>query len=245
MKNEPLSFDNVWSDPISVISSEVIELYIAYNPNLSVTLISKDNKFQFPKNAAIAQFPQYEVYKTLLSGLSISVADDMEDEISISQKANDVFQLTLKFTSSKDITFRYINWVEYISYENNHLDDYLNQNLYNNLSILNMNDQISYAFTSRLIEYLSNNVITSVDKFSKNIENISKKLLIPGSRLYKNIKLNGTWDNYKRIQAFELTNKYAEEFNYTPFKDINGFIDKNTELALHNFKAYSDLKIKE
>ena len=101
---------------------------------------------------------------------------------------------------------------------------YLNSYLYSNLSLLKFNNQISYAFSGRLIEYLLNNVIASNEVISKNIKRVQSKLDPNNS--------NGIWDDNLRIKSFEKIVKRSQELVRQIPLDVNGFIDKDSEALI-------------
>ena len=45
------------------------------------------------------------------------------------------------------------------------------------------------------------------------------------------------WNDYMRIEAFDIANKYKEKINQINCRDINGFVDKDTEAALIRYAA--------
>lgn len=89
----------------------------------------------------------------------------------------------------------------------------------------------NYAFCSRLIEYLLNNVITSQDKISENILRVQeycsslKNLQQNGSR-YTLPYTKGIWDNQLRKYIYDLVTNNPK---YPIITDINGFVDKDSE----------------
>ena len=105
----------------------------------------------------------------------------------------------------------------------------LNDLLLTNLSLMQMNNKVSYAFTGRLIEYLLLNVIHSDDEIFDNIKYIQE--LVESYNYAYSItsphreKIYGTFDNYLRAYLYESfinSNKCRR-------LDINGFVDKDTE----------------
>ena len=153
-----------------------------------------------------------------------------------------IYSLLIKPTSNLNVKFNYIDWIELEVLHEADIQTYLNKYLHNNLSLLFINDNVSYAFISRLIEYLSNNVISHTNQFGKNIITIQNQLKQPTTRYEKDIKIDATWNDYMRIQAFEFANNYKDEINQLACRDINGFIDKDTEAALPKYKAILNSK---
>lgn len=93
--------------------------------------------------------------------------------------------------------------------------------LRSDLSLLQLNDSVSYPFSDRLIEYLLLNVITDRDEFHNDIEDIQSKYISN----YKDSKLLGIWDNilrYKIYMDFSRNKKISQ-------LDITGFVDKDVE----------------
>lgn len=103
---------------------------------------------------------------------------------------------------------------------------YLNKYMISDLSLLSMNRSVNYAFSSRLVEYLSNNVITSSEKLSKNIELIQRGLNRgPGN-------IDGLWDDELRVQTFEKVRQFINTYRRENILDSNGFADKDIEKIL-------------
>ena len=115
------------------------------------------------------------------------------------------------------------------------------------LTLLMINDGVSYAFSNRLIEYLLDNVITPIDDIFENVERIqlyanqlpnyikTDEFFEPyeiNQKGYYNNLLNlyyeghqsGTWDDFLRV--FLYRNYMLENENS---RDINGYVDKNVE----------------
>lgn len=99
---------------------------------------------------------------------------------------------------------------------------YLNEILINKLSLLRLNDGVTYPFSDRLIEYLLENVITDRDSIGQNIKNVQQKL---------GIVIDGAWTNLIR---YKLYNQYVQtDNNIEP--DIMGFVDKDVEKFLRRW----------
>ena len=99
------------------------------------------------------------------------------------------------------------------------------------LQLMQFNDGNSYAFSNRLIEYLLDNVITSEDEITQNIERVqlyaselNKNTLVIDKEKNYNYSFKGVWDNSLRAYIYR---------NYTHTRnknlDINGFVDKDIE----------------
>ena len=89
------------------------------------------------------------------------------------------------------------------------------------LSLARFNDQVTYAFSDRLIEYLLLNAITGEDEFSEDIIRVQSW---KGLKYDKN-KVLGIWDDTTR---YMLYNQYMATPNVEHL-DINGFVDKDIE----------------
>ena len=103
--------------------------------------------------------------------------------------------------------------------------EYLNSYLYTNLSLLRLNDTNTYAFTSRLIEYLCNNVITSSEKLQNNIKLIQ-------SSVYSEGVADGIYTDSLRLDIFNTVNEFINQYSRSNIVDMNGFVDKDTESIL-------------
>lgn len=108
-----------------------------------------------------------------------------------------------------------------VQYMNSLSSDQINQYLLSNLSLLMMNDKVSYPFADRLIEYLLENVINNRDEIGEDIVRIRQKL--NGNVVYDpNIT---AWDEYLRKTLYDL---YMSS-TFTTKVDISGFVDKDVE----------------
>lgn len=124
-----------------------------------------------------------------------------------------------------DSTYGYDLWeLDSKIYKNtNQYVRYLNQNLYSNLNLLYINNSNTYAFTSRLIEYLSQMVICSNDPISKNIRRVQESL---------GIATDGLWNDNLRTEIFDRVLDKSIQLNKNVPRDINGFLDKDSEFLL-------------
>lgn len=116
--------------------------------------------------------------------------------------------------------------------------NYLDNNLISPLSLLQMPGSEVIAFSDRLIEYLTQNVITNVDDIS---ENIARTQAYCSSIICKQKNgsqytlpyTKGIWDDSLRLFIYDLM-KQAKNNLHTPltatgYLDITGFVDKDSE----------------
>lgn len=124
-----------------------------------------------------------------------------------------------------DATYGYDLWeLDSKIYKNtNQYVRYLNQNLYSNLNLLYINNSNTYAFTSRLIEYLSQMVICSNDPISKNIRRVQESL---------EVATDGLWKDDLRTEIFDRVLDKSVQLNRNVPRDMNGFLDKDSEFLL-------------
>lgn len=103
----------------------------------------------------------------------------------------------------------------------------LNDLLVSNLSLLKSNTEDVYAFSSRLLEYLSNNVIGRLEIYDKNIERVQSALFPDSVSRDK-----GTWSDSLRVDIY---NKYTQDDKINPIykTDVLGYVDKDIEKYLH------------
>ena len=99
------------------------------------------------------------------------------------------------------------------------------------LSLLQMNDGVSYAFSNRLIEYLLDNVITPVDEIFQNISRVQTYVSELSKYLGDNAfccnyipMLKGEWDDLLRVCTY---NDYINSRERS--LDINGYVEKSIE----------------
>ena len=111
-----------------------------------------------------------------------------------------------------------------------------NQTLLSDLSLTQIAGSVSYAFSDRLIEYLTYNVITDEETITQNISRVQQY----ASSLI-NAKLNYTepfnmlsstpdvWDTKLQTYLFNL----AKESKYIQNKlDLTGYVDKDVEQVI-------------
>lgn len=100
-------------------------------------------------------------------------------------------------------------------------DNEKNALMISELSLARFNDQTTYAFSDRLIEYLLLNAITGEDEFSEDIIRVQQWPGLQGDRS----RVLGIWDDMTRYTLFT---KYMALQNVDHL-DINGFVDKDIE----------------
>ncbi|MGM9544279.1 MAG: hypothetical protein ACI3T9_04785 [Romboutsia timonensis] len=106
--------------------------------------------------------------------------------------------------------------------------------LLSDLSLIQISDGKSYAFSNRLIEYLTYNVITSDDSINQNISriqtyaasNINAK--VNGS-VFRSLSSKGIWDKELQKYLFDLTlnSRYVDNK-----LDLTGYVDKDVEQVI-------------
>lgn len=89
------------------------------------------------------------------------------------------------------------------------------------LSLLRFNSKSSYAFSNRLIEYLTLNVINHLDDIDQNIIRVQEA----NNLYYLPDVSRGAWSDYMRAYYFNKMMK----INKVQHIDLTGFIDKDTE----------------
>lgn len=104
----------------------------------------------------------------------------------------------------------------------------LNNILLSDLQLQRLSTGESYAFSTRLIEYLLDNVITSEDQFDGDIRRVQK--VLREDNMLINTGYQGVWDRSIRSALFR---KYISSSKTTgrsrSINDINGFVDKDVE----------------
>ena len=128
----------------------------------------------------------------------------------------------------KDIIVDFDNGEEIISNED------LNKLLTSIPALTRVLNNKTYAFSDRLLEYLLTNVITKDDIYLKDISNIQNRVSsLDFQKAFNQNKYDrndslGVWSNSLRKYIYDtMLNK-----RYPSFIDINGFIDKETEVDL-------------
>lgn len=111
-----------------------------------------------------------------------------------------------------------------------------------NLSLLSMSGNVSFAFSSRLIEGLLLNIISHIDTSSVNIERVQRALFIYDPEYRKQINNKnvvwGVWD--KNIRPAILRIIAAQESD-TYFRDQDGYINKDIEKFLFTKGVYKEI----
>lgn len=102
------------------------------------------------------------------------------------------------------------------------------------LGLLQLSTGDDYAFSNRLIEYLTQNVINPLDSFSKDIERVQKyasssECLQKNRKRYRGYYVKGVWDDSLRKFLFDLT-KNSNVLSQSV--DLTGYVDKDTELVV-------------
>ena len=151
----------------------------------------------------------------------------INNTLSLNFKNNSLLDYTIISNPDykNDATYGYDLWeLDSKIYKNtNQYVRYLNQNLYSNLNLLYINNSNTYAFTSRLIEYLSQMVICSNDPISKNIRRVQESL---------GVATDGLWKDSLRTEIFDRVLDKSVQLNKNIPRDINGFLDKDSEFLL-------------
>lgn len=132
-------------------------------------------------------------------------------------------------------------WDKQINNLDPNTKDDLSNILISPLSLLQMPGSEVIAFSDRLIEYLTQNVITDVDDIS---ENIARTQAYCSSIICKQKNgsqytlpyTKGIWDDSLRLFIYDLM-KQAKNNLYTPltatgYLDITGFVDKDSETII-------------
>lgn len=132
-------------------------------------------------------------------------------------------------------------WDKQINILDPNTKNYINDVLISPLSLLQMPGSEVIAFSDRLIEYLTQNVITNVDDISENIirtqtycaSTICKQ---KNGDQYTLPYTKGIWDDSLRLFIYDLM-KQAKSNLHTPltstgYLDITGFVDKDSETII-------------
>lgn len=107
-------------------------------------------------------------------------------------------------------------------------------------SLLNYNTGISYAFSDRLVEYLSGNVINSEDKIAGNIRRIQKmmeKYDLQFGRYDKQWNTYGSW----HTSLSEALARFLNTVDYQSWSkfDQDGNVNRDVEYLLARFGGYN------
>lgn len=227
-----------WSEPLYFQAAQNITLKLLDDQDATISIASTTSSMQIQYDSASNSY----VENKLSYGLNDNKIFWYKDS-SIETVPEEIGQFTggdgtlssniqVSFNSQKDINIMNSTWIQLkqllkLADENEYLNDYM----HNNLSLIYLNDKISYAYTSRLIEYLVGNVIAKNEKWVKNIANTQEDLILFDNNSL-NILKNSIWQPNMRITAFKSANDWREYLGLPNLKDINGFIDKDTEVAI-------------
>lgn len=170
----------------------------------------------------------------LLSSIEPSVVNNTLTKAEFLQRYEDnlylIIQLPLENNSSivvleGDYRTTYIDSVFNINNISQISSDNLNQILTSSLSLLQLNDKITYPFSDRLIEYLLQNVITEQDWIGEDIIRVRNAL-----SGYLHYDTNSVaWSDYLRITIFDLL---MSSYKQTQ-QDLSGYVDKDAETYLN------------
>ena len=114
--------------------------------------------------------------------------------------------------------------------EGDYTDSWTNPSAeFRNLKLLQLNSKNSYAFTSRLIEYLLQNVICKTDEISNNLKYFLDKIKSLDKVLFKDILIKAS-----EVSDLEWTDEYRDliHFMIEVFENQNYSIDQVNELDL-------------
>lgn len=106
-------------------------------------------------------------------------------------------------------------------------------------SLITYSGTTSYAFSNKLIEYLLNNVITKNERIRDNILRVQQTVSSTkakeelGKDYYSAEYKKDIWNNNLRAYIYNLVTQY---YKVPLCEDVNGFIDKDTEFIIDQFK---------
>ena len=121
------------------------------------------------------------------------------------------------------------------NYEGNSYNSVDVDRLLNNFELLNYrieSKKVSYPFADRLIEYLTDMVISPIDNISNNIIDAKYKALLrytDKSQIQK-VNVNADFNNIDRLRFLEVMSKTKFKFKNT--YDLLGYVDKEIEYCL-------------
>lgn len=98
------------------------------------------------------------------------------------------------------------------------------------LSLLQFNCRIQVPYSNRLLEYLTQNVITNQDTFWKDISKVQE--YVDPNKLYT--PYPGIWDDSLRVSCFNKSMKSP----IVRKLDLNGFVDKDVENMFMRGRVY-------
>ena len=115
-------------------------------------------------------------------------------------------------------------------------EHYKNKELLSPLSLLQINDGVTYAFSDRLIEYLLLNAITPIDEIGEDIQRIQEYASSvinlkyngksDGVGLFSGYSHLGLWNDNLRVYLYKLM---MQNKSGTNALDLCGYADKDTE----------------
>lgn len=119
------------------------------------------------------------------------------------------------------------------------------------LQLLQLNTGESYPFADRLIEYLSDNVITDLDSVSDNVKRAQTIIAENGNT----INVNGAWSDKMQLIFYDYMYQDRSKNNINDesiFHDLLGYADKDVEKyyksvenSLMNVDIYPDLYLSD
>ena len=159
---------------------------------------------------------------------------DSSNEFRLQQYEKDLY-LLIQVSSDNDSSLvvlegdytnqnRNIQQVWNIEYADKFTVEQMNVTFLSPLSLLMMNDKVSYPYADRLIEYLLENVIDTNDTIGENIKKV-QHAMDKWDYIYP---YKGVWTNKLRCNVYK---SYKENKKYKHL-DNNGFIDKDVEKYL-------------
>lgn len=105
-------------------------------------------------------------------------------------------------------------------------------------TLLDLPEKIKYnvPFSDKLLEYLTGNVITSVDSIPQNIERVQRVISSEDFKTrfgdkFKDSYSKGVFDEDMRIFLYNTFNKYVDVYG-NHIKDFLGYVDKDVEELL-------------
>ena len=110
-----------------------------------------------------------------------------------------------------------------IAYNYEHIDDYDNFKFITPLQLLRFNTKESYPFADKLVEYLTDQAITSIEENGDNIKRVKTVI----NRNTNDIIVNELWDDRIPVIIYEYIN---DKCNTTDINhDILGYVDSTVE----------------
>lgn len=97
------------------------------------------------------------------------------------------------------------------------------------LQLLAQNTKVSYPFADRLIEFLTGNMITSIDPIADNIARAKKVI---DARTNSLQTLDGIWEDSMQVLLYNYMSKHYDRLDN--YHDILGYVDKDAERIYSN-----------